>query len=353
MPGWNSSDAGDSVSVPEHFERLSRSLATILRHSGPRDGLLLRSDGFFEIQKLLPLLKKALEAAWITTEPMDEPAALQAIQTVVAQSYSGKNPRFELRDDTWIRATHKHTISFQGVDVSTDAGTEVSRSAASPQYSESTWVGAGGSPGATRVNAVRAPPASWNHGSKVDKRWEEGSNANSVQAKDESTTAYSWLDLLGDSRSLSNRGRSQAANVTAAANASSTGGASNAAAARVPKVVLPSASPFSPENRGLRGAGAAPPASGAYVPSESSEAKAHDVVRKAGACHQWQAAGTCRFGDTCRFAHDVGPAAYSNEPTNTSARTAERLRLLEALPADAPSEVRDYLRQLILSGAGA
>lgn len=93
----------DIGNVPQRLVWLSRNLAMVLRHGADKRGVNL--EGPEKWARLSQIL--ALPGFASHTEA--------DLEEVVRESHSGDQPRFEIKKEatgqTWIRATHKHTLS--------------------------------------------------------------------------------------------------------------------------------------------------------------------------------------------------------------------------------------------------
>jgi len=104
ISGWSrgfATNPMDEGNLPKRLEHLSRTMARVLRHSGP-----IGPDGWCPLSDLM---KVSEMAGW----PKED------IVMVVKESFSKNRPRFELKDEdckpgTLIRATHKHSCRITG-----------------------------------------------------------------------------------------------------------------------------------------------------------------------------------------------------------------------------------------------
>eukprot|EP00418_Pyrodinium_bahamense_P092356 CAMPEP_0179047840 /NCGR_PEP_ID=MMETSP0796-20121207/19404_1 /TAXON_ID=73915 /ORGANISM="Pyrodinium bahamense, Strain pbaha01" /LENGTH=312 /DNA_ID=CAMNT_0020744297 /DNA_START=65 /DNA_END=1003 /DNA_ORIENTATION=+ len=100
-------DPRDEGALPRRLLPLSRTMARVLRHSGPGAGLAIDEEGWCSVAALMRMRELA---GWAEAD----------LRTVVKESFSKTRPRFELKQsgekDMFIRATHKHTC-IDGVTI--------------------------------------------------------------------------------------------------------------------------------------------------------------------------------------------------------------------------------------------
>jgi len=120
----------DEEALPAPIMRLSKNLASLLRHRASDEGLCVRSDGFARLDEVLSLscMQRVLEhVAPGSAGPLNtggaggpvEEGLLGLVREMVGTSHSKGRPRFELWEgdgsdgggEVWIRATHKHSLA--------------------------------------------------------------------------------------------------------------------------------------------------------------------------------------------------------------------------------------------------
>lgn len=124
--------------LPSFLDQLSSTMLTLLRHSGPKEGLNIRSDGFARLDELLSVdcMQIIVEGiapgskGALNTHGVGGPVPQQLLEAVlyVSKSLSNGLPLFEFWDATvdtaekiWIKATHGHTLESLKVSTKSHA----------------------------------------------------------------------------------------------------------------------------------------------------------------------------------------------------------------------------------------
>lgn len=190
--------------LPPHLDRLSRALATLLRHRAAQEGLALRDDGFTRLSEALaaPSVRRVVEEASVEeaakpgADGVISPELMDAVHEIVVGSTSKGRPRFELSfeqvegaDEFWIRATHKHTLPNVHVP-SAESAPPIPSSAPTPSQ-EST------APPAPPRQAMPSPARSIAPAPTSALHSQQVSDADRPARP---TGVADWLSLLGDSR---------------------------------------------------------------------------------------------------------------------------------------------------------
>jgi len=131
-------DGGDDEEyLPPPILRLSKNLASLLRHRASDEGLNVRTDGFAKLDEVLSLNCMQFVLEHVSPGGRTPEVLLRLIREMVSTSHSKGRPRFELWEGTgtdggtevWIRAMHKHSLAHVAVPGGTPAEDPASENA--------------------------------------------------------------------------------------------------------------------------------------------------------------------------------------------------------------------------------